>query len=185
MACRKITAGVGGDVCNLEPGGVRDEAYLGNRDDIDAIGRDANPLLVNSLTLRTGAKLFRITGVKGSIKPSWSTVKGKYQKYFTHRVEMTAFDNKPETLKAIADMNGSDMFVIIVNNNKTIEILGLDAGLEFEEGSRNYQSRDEGLASAVVLQTPDDENLPSEIYMPVLYKNVDFNTTLASIKAKI
>lgn len=185
MACRKIAAGVGGDICTLEVGGVKDTAYIGNRDDIDVITRDANEMLVTGITMKATTKLYKITGVKGSIRPSYGTIEGTYTKFFRHRVEFLAFDNKKETLKTLNDMNGSDMFIFVLNNNQTVEILGLGAGLELQDLTRDYQNRDQGLAPTIVLETADDENKQPERTIPVLYLDgLDYASTVAALEAK-
>lgn len=181
MACRTIAAGIGGDVCTLEVGGVFDYAYIANRDDIDTFSRSANPMLITNLTMKTGKVLYKINGVKGSIKPGSTLVKGTYKDFYQHRLRFAAFKNDPDTMKVLSDMDGADLVAFVFNNNKSIEILGLEVGMEKMEQEREYQNRDSGLVSDVLLQTANEDTKSMEVYPPLIYRNIDYATSKAQL----
>lgn len=151
--------------CDVLPvGGVKPIVRMINHEDIAAVTYDAtNPLIVTGITLKTGKKAFKYEVYKRGHKPRFTLVAGEYGPRYRHEMD-TSIQVWDNASKAQVEALNRALVVTIVENlqktgDATIEIYGLDAGLEVADGAVRNLAENDGVY-AYTLASSDDNLEP-------------------------
>lgn len=166
--CGKISASVAFDCENPLIAGVdADELILINKSDIATFTEGvSNKHIITALTLSTvtGTQAYSFEGANNSVRPLGESLSDGYFPFkFSHQIEFRVFDRGAATKEQVRAMVGSSLVAIYFRKGKTIEIMGLDAGLQNNTVTFNEYEED----SAYLLNlTTDTENGDFEPYLP-------------------
>jgi hypothetical protein len=173
-ACSQITDNILLNCAKVISAGANDNMYLLNFDDLATVTRDnANPNLIESFTLISGAFLYKLQGFNDSVEPRSALVVTRYSKNYDHEVTFKVFDNTAAVKKEIDNMKYGRFIAIIENNfagsddNSKFEIYGLNAGLLIEEGERIVADTETQGAYNLVLRSSErakEPNLPATLF---------------------
>jgi hypothetical protein len=132
------------DSTNVLQGGVGSDSRLVLIQRSDLAGYTAGGIdQITALTLAANKSGFVYEGIRQSLKPKWERVAAESgQSVFAHEVEYMYFDyGQVAKNNALRKANGR--YVAVVENAKqdgnTIEVYGLDVGMEVAEMSRAHQ----------------------------------------------
>lgn len=137
----KLAADLAADCNSTSTGGVRNNGFIINYDDIDfdASARDANnKFILTNLVLQTGKKAYRmyVPGKSPFTGTNTALVDGTYKKKYTKTVSLVILDNGPDVIKDIIDPLGNGKFVIVLENKyagkdgkNTFQVYGFEQGL--------------------------------------------------------
>jgi len=173
--------------CDKVPvAGVKDEFYILNLSDIAGYTQSiTNPLVIESIVLKTGANAFKWQGFNNSNKPSFELVKLTFSpSRYKHLVKPKVFSNDPATKLELYKLDNSRVVVIHQNNskgtggNEAFEIYGLDEGLKVDIHKRELDNADLQGGHEIELSTKDSE---LEKYPVRTYFNTNYATSLADI----
>jgi hypothetical protein len=180
--------GIAADIlkdCAAPPtAGVEAVAYAFNRSDIDSVTYDqSNPRLVTGITLRTGAKAYKIENFKKEIDAGFDLVTSDTNiDKFNQYVKFEAWGIDSDTVKALDEL--SDLVIIVERKNKgadgdgAFQIYGLLTGL--------YKSSDTMRANTAsgkrIIELTNQAEEESTVSYHVFF-DTDYATTKAAVEA--
>ena len=184
MSCGKITASIALD-CNkpLISGVDAENLILINRNDILTVAKDPlNPLIVTGITLQAGGvQAYSFEGINNSVRPSGESIADGYYPYkFMHSVEFRVFDRGAAAKNQVRNIVAADLVAIYFRKGQTIEIMGMDAGLN--NNTVTFNEYEEDSAYLLTLAT-DTDNGDFEPFLPYTY--TDGVKTFDVLKAEI
>lgn len=149
------------DPANVLQGGVGGDSRLVliNKNDLATYTQAGiNP--ITALTLAANKSAFSFDGIRQSLKPKFERVAAESgQSVFKHTVEFIYFDYS-QTAKTNASRMSQGRYIAIYENAKmdanTIEVMGIDVGLEVAELTRAPQELGGGMK--IILSSPENEN---------------------------
>ena len=187
--CGKITADIERNCDTLPVAGVRSVIHIGNQEDIATVTYDTiNPLIVTSITLKPGAKMFRYEVFKRGHKPRFTKVNGDYGDRYKHEIDTSiqVWDNA--TKAQVEGLNGSATFVIVENLQTTgdarFEIYGLGSGLFVADGAVRNLAENDGVYTFTLAS--DDQSLEAKIpytFAVLTAGTYSYTATVAAITA--
>jgi len=130
--CGSLTADLLQDCDNPMIAGARDRLILINLDEILSVTKNANPLIVEDITLIPGgAEAFQVDGKNNSNEPGFALVKKDFAEVYEHSVKFKVFTNDGATKTQLEAMAKGRVVAIVENNhlgpagNSAFEIYGL------------------------------------------------------------
>lgn len=152
--------------CQDNATGFESDGVAFNKSDIaSVVYSSSNPCVIESITLKTGKKGFK---VKQNHKGAFSETKtsmnaGTFKNSFNNEVHIKVFDAGPEGARQVTNIANSELVVILRQKQKNFRnfvvgsgesafrIYGLDNGLQVSECSNDPSSEDIGNAWALTL----------------------------------
>lgn len=182
--CAKISAGVAFDCDNpLTPGVDAEELVLINKSDIAAFTEDVtNKHIITALSLLTtsGTAAYAFEGINNSVRPSGESLPDGFTPFkFSHAIEFRVFDRTAPTKDQVRKIVGSSLVAIYFRKGETIEIMGLDTGLNNNVVTFNEYEED----SAYLLNIATDTDQGD--FEPFLPRTFDTGAGFAADKATI
>lgn len=166
--------------------GVKDMLYLFNLSDIETIiENETNPNLIEGLTLKAGANIFRFEGRNNSIEPRSALVKGRYSVTFDHELVFKMFNVENAMKEQLQYLCNSKVVAIVENNYSgqfgqvPFEIYGLRTGLEMTALERVVNDSETQGAYNCTLATSEQIKEP---YLPATLYFTNYATTKAIIE---
>lgn len=164
--------------------GNKDILKLINKDDIIGYTRNvANPQIIESITLSTGAKAYSFEGKNSSIDSKSDLIKGKYSENYNHQVIFRVFEDSP-LVKIQLEALAKGKFVAILEknyrgslSNSSFEVRGADVGLICTVLTQDSTDADTTGAYVITLANQDgfpEPHLPSTLFV------TDYATTKAA-----
>ncbi len=165
-ACAGLTENVLNNCEKPITGGANDRIWLVNKSDIASTTPDPNnPYLITSITLNSGAYLYRYEGQNNSVDLRAALVRQRYTTVYDHEVIFKVFDNTPEIKRQLGYL-GQGVVVAIVESNfkgsdddSAFELYGLDAGLILNANESNKSSN----KSCICAPSNPSARLPSKV----------------------
>lgn len=187
LICAKISADIEGVDCdNPLTAGVNDRMIIVNFEDKDSESFNANPLIMEGLTLATGTVGYEYTGINNSHEPSHKLVKGDFSNSYEHSVHFRVFKIDGATKQQLEKLINGRVFVIIENNtkgaagNSAFEVMGYDAGLVVAEESReNFNTATNGAFDLILRSSPK----ALEPHMPYTLYNTSYAVSKAAAES--
>ena len=183
--CGSLTADITIDCDNPLVAGAKDRLILINADELLSVVKNANPLIIEGMTLIPGgAKGFVYEGKNNSIEPSHALVKKDFAEVYEHSVKFKVFTNNGFTKKELEAMAKGRVIAIVENNHlgadgeSAFEIYGLDTGLVLTVHTRTVA--DDATQGAYDLELKSSEKSP-EPHVPASF----FLTSFAITKALV
>lgn len=188
LVCGQISRSIVSD-CNFPLiAGIRKRLLVFNFDDLATLDiNSGNRLLIEDLTLISGASCYEINGRDNTIGANFALVQPT--QLLDHTVTAMGFDISPATKQNIQGMIDGRFFCIVENVNKgqggtdAFEIFGLDAGLKMTE-----LTRDAGLAEtqgAFAFKFMSSEISKEPLIPRTFYDGVSYESTKAILDALI
>ena len=183
--CFKIAADITPNCIDPITRGVNDKLWLINHSDITSITyNNTNPLIVEAITLASGAKAYVYQGERASVSPKAEGKSVKHGFEYTHTVEALLFDLSPTTKAEVAKLCRGRLVAVCLNSykgtggNAALEIYGLESGLLCLKVEKDPRNKDSLGAISFTLAT-DAEDSESSLAKPLFI--TDFATSLAVI----
>jgi len=182
FVCGEITDDIERDCATLPVGGVKSTMRIGNLDDIATITFDVtNPLIVESIVMKDGKKMFKYEVFKRGHKPRFEKVNGDFADRYRHVIDTSiqVWDNA--TKAQVEGLNAASTFAIVENLQNTgdarFEIYGLDAGLYVADGAVRNLNENDGVYSLSL----SSDDLSLEPHIPRSFWDTDYAATLTAL----
>ena len=186
LVCGEISRSIVSD-CNFPLiAGIRRRMFVFNWSDVESVDLNAtNRLLVEDITLASGANGYEISGRDNTITANFALVPAS--QLLDHTVTAMGFDIAPATKQNIQGMIDGRFVVFVENVDKgqsgmnAFEIFGLDSGLKMVELTRDATNVETQGAFAFKFMSSDISKEPK---IPrTFYDGVSYATTKAIIEA--
>ena len=182
--CAKISAGIAFDCDNpLIPGVDAEQLILINRSDIDTVTLDvSNKHIVTALTLSSasGTAAYAYEGINNSVRPLGESLTDGFTPFkFSHAVEFRIFDRTAPTKEQVRNIVAGDIVAIYFRKGQTIEIMGLDTGLNNNTVTFNEYEEDSAYLMNIATDTDNGD------FEPFLPRTFDTGAGFAADKATI
>lgn len=176
MSCG-ITGGVTASCDDLaQVGGVKKKMWIGNTSDLST-----NPAIysddgyINYLNFITYGGVYAFTSKKLSGSAGVEMVNGEGANLFNQTVTMKVFTETPEAYARLEELSGSDVFIVVEDNNENFKVYGIKNGLEMTGLTQNTGTEFTADTSFNITFTGAERELPKFF----------FRTSVATTRAQI
>lgn len=184
--CGKISASIAFDCDNpLVPGVDADQLILINSSDIASFTEDVtNKHIVTALSLNavSGTAAYSFEGANNSIRPFGESLTDGYTPFkFSHSIEFRVFDRGAASKDQVRNIVASSLVGIYFRKGKTIEIMGINTGLQNNVVTFNEYEED---SAFLLTLTTDVDNGDFEPFLPRTFDTgAGFEADKATIEA--
>lgn len=186
----KITEGFSLNDASPVTSGIEDVIYIFNEDDITINYSTTNPLIIDELTKKAGAKVYKFEGTNNSFNAMSKLAKTQVGPRYTEEIDFNIAGLSVDIKTQLRAMGYGRVKAIVINNYKdgdsAVELFGAVNSLILTEAERN--AADEGLEGGYKLKLTNPDKLrepypPRAVSIAPESGTADYASTLAALEA--